>query len=326
MMAKEVFNYYKDKISESDYVYYGFHLKDGRYHIDTKRLKKLGVDGSFPSELFSTPRNTHYFIPKHKYESDYKLNILLTALNRLARDWNEEYKEAISKIKTAEDVYQESRVNRICFTSNMDDLDDIDVEARLDGIRRMAKYDEIIKGIHLQYLQRIFIEYFRALNLALKQDSQFIDDVDFSYGKFIGFIQSKFNCPKKANPVYSLPHYRYFYVLNKLDNFLKHNTVKSYNELANNPEEKDEEVKQFLASFVVTPNETKKVYTNGTYAGYWIKITTESVNEMIDNLRAFSCELCELVYDEKVKEVHWNSDESLLRILIDNFFSEDYLY
>ena len=67
-MTKELFDY--SKVSPNDYAYYGFHLKDGRYHIDTKRLKLLHCDGCFPEALFTTPRNTHYFIPRYKNRSN----------------------------------------------------------------------------------------------------------------------------------------------------------------------------------------------------------------------------------------------------------------
>ena len=97
-MAKEIFDY--SKVSPNDYAYYGFHLKNGRYHIDTKRLKKLHCDDSFPDGLFNLPRNTHYFLPKHKFEKEWAINVLKAYLNKLSSDWNKEFKTVISKITT----------------------------------------------------------------------------------------------------------------------------------------------------------------------------------------------------------------------------------
>lgn len=40
-MTREIFDY--SKSNPNDYEYYGFHIKNGRYHIDTKRLKNFTV-------------------------------------------------------------------------------------------------------------------------------------------------------------------------------------------------------------------------------------------------------------------------------------------
>jgi len=282
-MTREIFDY--SKISPNDFEYYGFHLKNGRYHIDTKRLKKLHCDGCFPQELFTAPRNTHYFVPKHKNYADYAINVLMEQLNKLTSDWNTEYKAVISKITTPKEVIDQTRVNEIAFTSSADDLDDINFEAFRAGIRREVKYDEVIKSIHFQY------------------------------------VQGKFNAEtKRANPLYSLPHYKWFDVLNKIDNFLKHNTVMAYIALANNPFEKDDKLKKFQSKFVYSKKEAGHPYENGMYAGNWVKIKPSFVDEMLVNLREFAKEFCKLVYEEDIDEAHWNSDESLLKILRDNYY------
>ena len=317
-MTREIFDY--SKSNPRDYEYYGFHLKNGRYHIDTKRLKKLHCDGCFPQELFTAPRNTHYFVPKHKNYADYAINVLMEQLNKLTSDWNTEYKAVISKITTPKEVIDQTRVNEIAFTSSADDLDDINFEAFRAGIRREVKYDEVIKSIHLQYLQKMFTEFFRTILLVIK-DRGYENNLDFSYKYFFQYVQGKFNAEtKRANPLYSLPHYKWFDVLNKIDNFLKHNTVMAYIALANNPFEKDDKLKKFQSKFVYSKKEAGHPYENGMYAGNWVKIKPSFVDEMLVNLREFAKEFCKLVYEEDIDEAHWNSDESLLKILRDNYY------
>lgn len=317
-MAREIFDY--SKSNPNDYEYYGFHLKDGRYHIDTKRLKKLHCDGSFPEALFSSPRNIHYFVPKHKNYGDYAINVLRELLNRLTSDWNKEYKDVISKITTPKEVMENVRTAELAYTTYVDDLDDIAFESLRAGLRREAKYNQVIKSIHLQYLQKIFTEFFRTILLVIK-DRGYTDSIDFTYKSFFFYVQNRFNAEtKRANPLYKLPHYRYFDILNKIDNFLKHNTVMSYNALANNPFEKDEKMKKFQASFVYTKKEVGFEYENGMYAGDWLKIGPTFVDETLTNLQEFAYEFCELMYEEKADEAYWNSDESLLKILRDNFY------
>ncbi|MDD7715784.1 MAG: hypothetical protein PUJ84_07810, partial [Mollicutes bacterium] len=206
-MARENFDY--SKCNSNDYEYYGFHLKNGRYHIDTKRLKKLHLECFFPKELFTTPRNTHYFIPKHKNRSDYAINILKDQLNMLTKDWNEEYKTVISKITTPKEVQDNVRLQEIAHTSCSDDYDEIELDAYLEGMRRERKYNKVIKSIHLQYLQKIFTEFFRAVLLVIK-DRGYENNMDFSFKYLFQYIQKELKVAvDKANPIYSLPHYKY---------------------------------------------------------------------------------------------------------------------
>lgn len=317
-MAKELFDY--SKYSPSDYTYYGFHLKDGRYHIDTKRLKKLHCDGSFPDAMFSMPRNTHYFVPKHKSESEWAINLLRTQLNILAKDWNTEYKDAIKGLTTPRQVYDQSRTSQLMFSSSPgEDMEEIEFEALRESLRRENKYDEVIKSIHLQYIQKIFAEYFRALLVVIK-DRGYPNNYDFTFGSFCDYVQAKTGATSaETNPLFQLQHFKYFDLLNKIDNFLKHNTVKSYLSIACNSREKDANLKAFLAQHVYSKKEAGKPYENGMYAGYWLKIGPSFVDEIISNLQEFSKELCKLVYDEDPDEAWWNFDDYLVQVLKDNY-------
>lgn len=315
-MSKQRFNYDRE-YSYNDYREYGFHKKKDRFHIDTKRLKKLKIDDAFPKALFSAPRNTHYFIPKCKYESDYAVNILTTAIKKLKNDWEEEYVRVLKAIKTPEEVYDNVRTNELMMTSCADDIDEIEMDARIEQWRRRNKYIEILQSIHLSYIQRIVAEYFRVLFIALEGKGLEYKD-DFSYGSLMKYAVKVTNTTHKTNPVYKLEHYKYFDVLNKINNFLKHNSLDAYNSLANNPEEKDEELKKFQASFVYTKEETSKEYKTGMYAGDWIKYDKNFIVNSLNSLLAFSRELCELLFKEDSEEASWNSDEALLRILRDD--------
>lgn len=314
-MAKEHFDYSKCK--KTDYSYYGFHLKNGRYHIDTKRIINLGYKGCFPEELFNTPRNTHYFIPKHKYAADYSVNILKNCLNKLSEEWNCEYKNAIEKIKTPEDVQRESRTEQIMYTSSSDDLDDIEFEVLMNGIRRIPTYNHVIKSIHLQYIQRIFVDFFRCIWIAIKRKGKTLDN-KLEFSDFLDFVPKYLTSPKdKQNPLRNLPHFKYFYLLNKIDNFLKHHSDKSYRQLANNPYDDNIEIKEFLSKYVYSAEEAGFEYESGMYAGDWIKIEPTFINEILGHLNLFAEELCSLLYNENANEALWNSDETLLKYLKD---------
>ena len=205
-------------------------------------------------------------------------------------------------------------------TTSSDDLDEIEADALKASIRRARKYGEVIKSIHLQYLQRMFTEFFRTLYLVIKERG-YTDTNNFSIKDFFMYVKEAFNVQtKRANPLYQLPHYKYFDVLNKIDNFLKHNSRQSYLSLANNPYEKDLELKAFQATFVFSDQEAGLPYETGMYAGDWLKIDSSFVEETISNLQEFSKEFCQMMYSEDTSESYWNSDEALLKILKDNYF------
>ena len=314
LMVKQRFNYDREYKNYNDYAYYGFHRRHGRFSIDTKRLKKLNYQNVFPEELFSTPRNTHYFVPKYKHIQDYGVNKLKTILNKLKKDWENEYSDFIKSIKTPGQVYENVRLNEIMVTSCSDDIDEIEVDARMAAYRYVTKYNELISSIHLQYLQKIFAEFLRTIYLVIK-DRGLNSTWDFEAGYLYSYVQNRF--PDGDNPIYSLKHHKYFDALNKIVNFLKHNTRRSYEFLVDNPKEKDVNHKKFLASFAYSKADTGVEYESGMYAGDWIKIDAKTVSEMLSNLILFSEELCQLLYDEDPKEASWNSDEYLLGVLCD---------
>lgn len=114
--------------------YFGIHPKSGRVHIDTKRYKKIldedGISEYLPDGLFAN-RNTSYFIPSFKSKYDYKFNMFKDLIDELRQEWFNEYKPLFKYIKSPKDVYEQCRTNALMFTSNVDDLDEIECDAML---------------------------------------------------------------------------------------------------------------------------------------------------------------------------------------------------
>lgn len=98
------------------YQYWGLHPKSGRIHIDTKRYKrtceKIGIMDFMPEGMFAN-RQTPYFVPSKVRRYDYAINIFVDLINGLRRDWNEEYKPVLSKIKTPKEVAESIRLNEM---------------------------------------------------------------------------------------------------------------------------------------------------------------------------------------------------------------------
>ena len=318
IMRKEVFDYYKEGISDKDILFYGFHRHKGKISIDTKRLKKMiEAEGCSVSDYFeyddfiTTPRNTHYFVPKKCRRSDYCVNVLVDKLRVLMSDWKNEYLPMIGTIKTPQEVEQETILSKIAYTSNMDDYDEISVSAAINKAYRASKYEELIQSIMVQYIQRVHAEYLRTMFYILKKHGYKNDEDLGGFNDVNRFVQRKFSEEYgKANPIFKLKHHRYFLLISLLSNFTKHNSLKSYNDLYNNSFERNPEVKKFLKSFVYGDKNNK--FPNGAYATKWVNLAFERVEEIINGLIEFSYEFCELCFDESPYDSIRNYDQYFL--------------
>ena len=184
-MAKEIFDY--SKVSPNDYAYYGFHLKNGRYHIDTKRLKKLHCDDSFPDGLFNLPRNTHYFLPKHKFEKEWAINVLKAYLNKLSSDWNKEFKTVISKITTPKEVKDDVIINLASkeYSKCIEDYLESDVRLiNIDFVEEYkgklvtkATYAKMARGEMVRYMAENRVEDINMLKSFNRMNYQFKEEL-----------------------------------------------------------------------------------------------------------------------------------------------------
>lgn len=303
------------KIDNHSPLHFGFIERRERLIIDTKRLKDIHCDGSFPDSLFSNTSN-RFFTPKYPKRSDWAIEQLKACINKLATEWNSEYKDAIQKIKTPKQAQDQTRLEVISTTCFGDDIEQVEEKALLSYAKRMKQYCEVIKSIHIHYLLKIFIDYFRTILLVIRQRG-YKDKGNFTIEAFDKYVVSKTN---KQNPLLELPHYKYFELLNAMCNFIKHNNRKAYNALANNQRSKN---KDFLSNFVVSGKNKTIKYEGGMYSGDWLLINESFVDEILSNLQDFSKELCKLLYDEDAEEANWNSDESLIKILHDNYLDID---
>lgn len=312
-MCKQRFNYKKEGLNE--YQYAGFHLKDGKNHIDTKRLIKLGYKDKFPESLFSKPRNTHYFIPKYKTRYEYAVNRLIDTVDNLTTDWNVDYKDAIGGLKTPKQAQDEEYLNIISGTTSSEDIDVASFNSIMAGVKRSYKYTEVVASIHYQYIQKMFIDFFRSIMLVLKDKGFAIED-DFDYKDLIQYAQKQLGTANDINPFLSLPHFKYFDLLRCINNFLKHNTIRAYRSLAESGDKYiDDEQKHFLSLHVLKEKEVRRKYETGMYAGSWLRLKPSYVDDTLNNLREFSKELCQLLYNEDANEASWNYDDYLVEQL-----------
>ncbi|MCL2521236.1 MAG: hypothetical protein FWE36_00075 [Erysipelotrichales bacterium] len=249
---------YSNVKSKSDFQYWGIHPKKGRLHIDTKRYKNIcykeGMIEHIPKGLFKN-RATPYFIPMYKSRYDYKFNLFRDLITRLRDDWEYEYKPIFKNVMTPSQVYDNSRSHDMMYTSCSDDFDDIEFNAMMNSIRRERKYAEIMDSLYFQFIQKICVEVNRFILIVCKEVGYESKDFDvIGLYKFSDKL-SKENSKLKIE---KFKEYDSFNSLNKINNFLKHNSVAAY-----------ETLKKFYPKYVRQENASgeKIFYENGYYAG-----------------------------------------------------------
>lgn len=277
--------------------FFGIHRKSGRLHIDTKRFKKIllqdGVQKFLQDGMFKN-RTTTYLIPAKVHRHDYKVNIVRDLLSNLQKDWNCEFKPLLTKIETPDEVYDKSRMNMVSMTSCSDDYDEIEVESRLEAIKRIPKYDSVILSLYCQFICKICAEVDRFTLILLK--SLGYSQKDFGMRDFRAFTDG-LKHQNHANLIEKLSGFNAFDMLHRINNFLKHNTLFSYNELK----------KKFPEN--VKSNINGKPYESGMFAGDWIVVKKGYIDRLFQKLNNFFEDYCHTFVGEDLEGSKWNYDD-----------------
>ncbi len=277
--------------------YWGFHKKSGRLHIDTKRYKKvcnsLGITEYLPNGLFAQ-RSTVYYEPSRIKRNDYKVNIFRDYLGGLKSDWENEYKPLFKNILTPEDVEKNHRTDLLMYSSSADDYDNACITARIAGLNRITEYNRIFRSFYCQFIQRVSTEVDRYILTVMVECGS--KDNDFSMDRFRSFSDGLLQ-QKGSAKLSRLSKYHAFNLLHKLNNFLKHNSIDAYDTLRK------------LYPGNVESSLNGKPYQNGMFAGDWIIVKPNYIDDLLDKLIVFFEDYCRVYLKEDIEQSKWDYDE-----------------
>ena len=298
------------------YEFWGFHPKKGRLHIDTKRYKKaceaVGITDFLPEGLFG-PRNTVYFTPSKIHRNDYKVNIFRDLIGELRRQWEDEYKPVFTKIKTPGETYDNYRTGAIMHTSSSDDIDEIEVEARMAAIKREDAYYKVINELYCMFLQKITTEVDRFTLIFMVECGY--KGTDFSFDNFVNFTEKIIKKPC-LEMFKKMEGYNCYTLLHKINNFLKHNSRESYRALAYSYPGNVRSIKNGNAD---------KEYENGMFAGDWIVLKDGYLDKVFAKLIRFFENYCKIVLNEDLNGSKWNYDDYFYDAQRKMRYPEEYL-
>jgi hypothetical protein len=279
-----------------EFQFWGLHPKNGRLRIDTKRYKKMchwiGINDFLPKKLFSN-RNSVYFLPKRIKRYDYKVNLFRDEINKLIFDWENEFKPIFKFVKSPNEVEKQVWNNELLYGSS-DDYNEIMINSRMAGFSRLSSFSKVINSIYHQFILKITIEIDR---ITLKVLSELgYKDSDFSFTKFTKFAKQLNN---KVD-FKSLQKYNAYNLLHKVANFLKHNSRESY-----------ESLKKFYPNnvFRIENGTSKTNFENGMYAGDWIVLKDDYIDDVLKKIMIFFEEFSKSYLNEDIEDSYWNYDE-----------------
>lgn len=256
--------------------YWGIHEVDGRLEIDLRRFEyvcnRMTEHDYFPKQLLG---KNGYYIASKEHRTDYTINYLMDSIDWLRKDWNEEFKPLFKKIRTpgkAEDDYRMATIPY--FDSEF--YDDILLGARHAALKRSYTYNRIITELECVFITKIVIEIHRIILRALsmimyeKQDYSVWDLVTYCNGRGVSF--------------YSLSNWKTYLKYNSVYNFLKHNSVASF-----------ETLRKYNPECLIDPNEE---YENGMFSAYCLNLKEANVDQLLKDIVPFLKDFCTKVLNE----------------------------
>lgn len=290
-----------DSESLQEKEFWGIHITEtGRPEIDVKRYiescKCIGVNEFIPNEFFNE-KIENYFIPAKQHRYDYIINIFLDMLDNFQKDWELEYKPIFEMIKTPKEVYDNVRLGQLAYTSNVDDLEEIEFNSLIASIKREDKYLHVIQSLYCQFINKLSIETDRIMLIAMCKLGYRGNDYNFnSFAKFSDGLARD----RKGIKIKDLDKYNAYNMLHKINNFLKHNTISSYLDLK----------KYYPDNVASKENGTSNIeYENGMFAGDWIIVKDGYIDDLLKKLRKFFQSYCKNIVKENIEEASWNYDD-----------------
>lgn len=289
---RQIANY--EKYDYNDKEYYGLFPKRGKLRIDVKRLEKINlIDKSIIDSIKRKPRNTQYYRPAKQSRYEYLSNIFRDTLAELKNDWYNEYLPAIEKVLTPKEVGISTRDYFInTGIADCDEWGEIELFAAL---KRNSKYMEIVQSFMGQFIHLFASKVEQTIIKVLLKVGY--NNNYFTLTKFSEFIFNKYH--KKLDDIKGIENFMAF---RDLWNFLKHNTISTYNKL-----------KKSNPSILINSK-----YSNGEFALWFIKFPKDFIDDTIKSLINFFDNFCNEILLENVEEAHWNYDGFFLNSFHDN--------
>ena len=265
-----------------------FRIKDKRIMVDPKRYNKMLSLSQDIIDIINS-RNGPFYRPSKIKKYDYECNVFVLKIDRIIEEWNNDFKpmmsEALSNIKskvlTAGD---DSNYMSGIIGSNSANFNAIMINMRNDE-KDAAKKEMLYTSFIAQFFH-LTMSRVEAMAIASITRKGW-KETHFNRIKLIEFDKIK------KNEVKLLEGYDKYTQSYCIWNFIKHNSMSTYNKL-----------KEVYPEIIHNGE-----YKQGNLAIYWIGLTEEIMLNLIDGIKLFYINYCKLVYNEDYDRAQWDYDD-----------------
>lgn len=284
------------------YEYYGlFKLGKGKIGIDPKRFDKtIGLDEE--KIKIMAKRNTTYFHPKKNKYEDYCVNNFVDSINNLQESYDKFQKPLIKRlIKEIESHELVLPGDYIKFQMGIADVESANnwsiIQNIINDIETTEKKTELFNNLYVQFYHNM-VSRIEAITVSvLSKNNPKMKDFNRK------LLYDNYNLKKVSSR--DLKSFKYHDKMYCIWNFLKHNNLSTYENLLN-----------YYPEVLI-----KRKFKSGDLAVNYLILNDELINELLDGVKNFFIEWCDLNCDEKYYESSWNYSEWFIRKVKQNIDS-----
>lgn len=287
-----------DTYPYTDTRYYGV-WKNGigadlKVKIDPKRFQKSTYTQLTDEQLFViNRRKSHYFYPTKPQYYSYHCNFFCDAIKDISKQWTMHFRPlitlAIERIKKPSEL---TPGDCDLYSCGILEPDEANTWANYNNTRNVMNYNDecisVVVSLYAQFLHLLASQIEAVTVKILTAENAVTAHFDrrVLYGTAVG----------KAIPVERLPSFKFYDKLYCIWNFIKHNSLSTYDKL----KEKYPETLR------------KREYQQGNLAIYYLNVSDDLIFELMTGCTEFFKEYCQLVFDENYKEAQWNYSQYFL--------------
>lgn len=275
-------------------IFFKFNKQPKRIKIDAIRFNKFFY-------LSETQKNkikkagTHYYVPSKRAWKDYSCNLFDDCIDKIITEWRDEFlpmvKQVVSEIRIKEFRPADSDL----FNSGIIDYDEAAIETAMNGMQlefvANRKKEQLRISLYAQFFHQMAAKIEAVTVRVLTQNGW--KGTKFSRNTFYTFNNVK------ATDVKSLASFDCYDKLYAIWNFLKHNSLSTFETLKNSYPE-----------LIICTDDYK--YNQGELAIYFIQFDKIQINDLLDGLKVFFANYCKLVLGENREIAQWDYDDWFL--------------
>lgn len=296
------FDCYKEKS------YYGVFKDKNRIKIDTKRFQKFF---EYSTKECDFSRNTVYFKPYKIHRADYCMSYFIDAVEESKSTWLEQkkiFKDFINKF-VQEQFSKKAPNYDMDFQCGILEADEWEMSNRMAAIMHQAKIE---KEINSKAYELENILYSQTINMIASH---------LEHAMIVTMCKKGFNGERAGrkdifafmdgrikdseNKIKALPHFKTYDMFYSIWNFIKHNSISTY-----------DKVKKYWPELLVKDKKGNFFkFPNDWLAIEHLDINEKFFDDLFEPLLEFYFEFCELCYQEPKYYAKWNYDDFFIAIV-----------